>query len=178
MNLQGISSRDSRQLEVVVNGLTLWGGAQLAVDVTLVSPVRRDGRPQPRAADQDGVQLQVARWRKEAKYAELLSSRRCRLVVVALEVGGRWSDEALDFIWLLARSKARRYPRLLRKSAQLAWTSRWTGLLAVAAQRALANTLLELPVDEVGCDGDVPCLEDVLHAGRLVEPPMPSRLPA
>jgi hypothetical protein len=177
MNLQGISSRDSRQLEVVANGLPLWGGAQLAVDATLVSPVRRDGRPQQRAADQDGVQLQVARARKEAKYVELLRSRRCRLVVVALEVGGRWSDEALEFVRLLAKSKARSYPRLLRRSAQLAWTSRWTGALAVAAQRALASTLLELPVDEAGCDGDAPCLEDVLHAGRLAEPPLPSRLP-
>jgi hypothetical protein len=37
--------------------------------------------------------------------------------------------------------------------------------------------LLELPVDEAGCDGDAPCLEDVLHAGRLAEPPLPSRLP-
>ena len=45
MNLQGISARDRRQLEVVANGLPLWGGAQLAVDVTLVSPVNRDGAP-------------------------------------------------------------------------------------------------------------------------------------
>ena len=88
------------------------------------------------------------------------------------------SDEALDFVRLLAKSKARSYPRLLRKSAQLAWSSRWMGLLSVAAQRALARTLLELPVDEVGVDGEDPFLEDVLHETRLVEPPLPSRLPA
>lgn len=177
MNLQGISARDQRQIEVVANGLPLWGGAQLAVDATLVSPIRRDGWPQPGAADNDGVQLRAARRRKEAKYAELLRSRRCRLVVVALEVGGRWSEEALEFVRLLARAKARAYPRLLRKSAQLAWASRWSGLLAIAAQRAFARTLLELPVDEVGCDGDAPPLEDVLHADRLMEPPGPSRMP-
>ena len=29
MNLQGVSARDGPQLEVVANGLPLWGGAQL-----------------------------------------------------------------------------------------------------------------------------------------------------
>ena len=178
MNLQGISPFDGRQIEVVANGLPLWGGAQLAVDATLVSPVRRDGRPQPHAAVVDGAQLLEARRRKERKYWELVRSRRCRIVVVGLEVGGRWSDEALDFVRHLAKAKARAHPPLLRASAQMAYSHRWMGLLAVAAQRALAATLLELPVDEVGADGDPPLLEDVLHEGRLLEAPLPSRLPA
>ena len=143
----------------------------------MVSPVRRNGAPQPRAAEVDGAQLQEARRRKERKYAELLQSRRCRLVVLGLEVGGRWSDEALSFITQLARAKARTYPRLLQASAQMAFTSRWVGLLAVAAHRALAATLLELPVEESAADGEVPLLEDVLHSARLAEAPVPSRLP-
>ena len=98
MNLSGISSRDGREIEVGANGLPLWHGAQLAVDATLVSPVQRNGRPQPQAASEDGRQLGVARRRKERKYHELLASRRCRLVVLALEVGGRWSEEALTFV--------------------------------------------------------------------------------
>lgn len=178
VSLQGVSARDSRQIEVVANGLPLWHGAQLAVDATLVSPIRRDGRPQPRAAQEDEAQLLVARRRKEAKYAELLRSRRCRLVVLGIEVGGRWSDEALDFVRLLAKSKARASPAILRRSAQAAWANRWTGLLAVAASRALACSLLELPVDEAGCNGEAPPCEDVLHEARLAAPPMPSRMPA
>ncbi len=67
MNLPGISGHDGRQIEVVANCLPLFGGAQLAVDTTLVSPVRRDGTPQPRAAGVDGVQLLLARRRKERK---------------------------------------------------------------------------------------------------------------
>ena len=35
LNLTGISARDGRQLEVVANGLPLWGGAQLAIDTTV-----------------------------------------------------------------------------------------------------------------------------------------------
>ena len=38
--------------------------------------------------------LAQARQDKEAMYLELLTSRRCRLVVVATETGGHWSDEA------------------------------------------------------------------------------------
>ena len=94
LNLEGISARDGRQLEVVANGLPLWGGAQLAIDATMVSPVDRRGVPQPRAAAQDGAQLVEARRRKERKYQELLASRRARLVVLSLEVGvclGKWS---------------------------------------------------------------------------------------
>ena len=51
-------------------------------------------------------------------------------------------------------------------------------LLPVAAHRALAGTLLELPVNEAGCNGEAPWLEDVLHEARLQDPPGPSRLPA
>ena len=178
MNLQGISARDGRQLEVVANGLPLWGGAQLAVDATLVSPVRRNGTPQPDTEGHDGAQLGEARRRKERKYRELLSSRRCRLVVLSMEVGGRWSEEAATFVRLLAKAKARAFPSILRRSLQLAYQQRWTGLLAVAAQRALASTLLELPVDEAAADGEEVWVEEVLREARLLEPPMPSRLPA
>ena len=149
----------------------------MAVDATLVSPVRRNGLPQPRTGTEDGHQLRVARRRKEAKYRELLDSGRCRLVVLGLEVGGRWSEEALTFVRLLAKSKARSCPHILCASAQMAYMQRWTGLLAVAAQRAFATTLLELPVDEAAMDGEEPFLEDVLHGARLLEAPSPSRLP-
>lgn len=48
------------------------------------------GVPQPYA----GVALQDARKLKERVYPEFRRSSRCRLVVLAIEVGGRWSHEA------------------------------------------------------------------------------------
>ena len=42
-----------------------FGGAQLAVDTTLVSPLHCDGSPHPGAANVDGAVLAVARRRKE-----------------------------------------------------------------------------------------------------------------
>ena len=52
---------DGRRLEVVVDGLPLQGGAQLAVDTTLVCALHADGRPRLVAAKHDGVALKVAR---------------------------------------------------------------------------------------------------------------------
>ena len=83
----------------------------------------------------------------------------------------------MDFVQKLAKAKARRSPRLLRKSAQIAWASRWLGLLAVAAHRAFATSLLDLPVGDSRCEGGEPWLEEVLHEARLTVPPAPSRMP-
>ena len=62
---------DGRRLEVVVDGLPLFRGAQLAIDTTLVSPLRGDGQPQRRCVDVDGAALDEARRRKERTYPEL-----------------------------------------------------------------------------------------------------------
>ena len=52
---------DGRRLEVVVDGLPLFRGAQLTIDTTLVSPLRGDGLPHRRCADVDGAALDEAR---------------------------------------------------------------------------------------------------------------------
>ena len=48
---------DSRRLEVVADGF--WRGAQLALDTTMVSPLRRDGTTRPRSANFDGAALKL-----------------------------------------------------------------------------------------------------------------------
>ena len=91
LNLQ-VDRVDDRRLEVVANGLPLWGGQQLAVDTTLVSPLSGQGQPVRRGGQVAGAALAVARRRKERAYPELVRAHRCRLVVLAVEVGGRWSS--------------------------------------------------------------------------------------
>ena len=145
---------DSRRLEVLADNLPLWGGAQLGLDATLVSPVARNGTPYPRTAAEDGVRLLAARARKEAKYPELQHTRRCRLVVAAMEIGGRWSDEAWSFLGLLAKNKAATVPATLRRSTEYCFLRRWSQLVAVAAQTAFAATL----VGE--CSGRTPAWND------------------
>ena len=72
MDLVEHNALDGRRLEIVADGLTLWHGAQLAVDTTMVSPVRRDGTARPGAAERDGVALTQARRQKERTYPELV----------------------------------------------------------------------------------------------------------
>ena len=69
--------RETR-LEVAVDGLPLYGGAQLAVDAIIVSPRGRDCNQG--AAEVDGVALTAARRRKE---------RRC-LGASSSTTGGSW----------------------------------------------------------------------------------------
>ena len=97
----GQNRLDARRLEVVVDGLELFNGAQLAVDTTLVSALRADGTVSRKGARRD-------RARKERTYPELAGEGgRARLVVLAAEVGGRWSNEDSQFVRPLAWAKRR-----------------------------------------------------------------------
>ena len=51
LDLVAHNNLDGRQLEVIAHGLTLWHSAQMVIDTTLVSPLRRDGSARARAAD-------------------------------------------------------------------------------------------------------------------------------
>ena len=91
-----VAATDERRIEVLAQDLPCFGGAQLAVDITLRCVLSSAGEPLPNTADVDGAALMVAREDKERIYPELTTSGRCRLVVVAIETGGRWSTEAVD----------------------------------------------------------------------------------
>ena len=118
----GVPVGDARRLEVVVDGLPVRGGAQLAVDTTLECALREDGRPRRRAAELDGVALQAAERKKVTTYPELVGPRsRAKLIVLAVEVGGRWSEQTRVFLSQLARARARQEIPLMRRRAEQAW---------------------------------------------------------
>ena len=127
---------DGRRLEVVVDGLPLFEGAQLAVDTTLVCALRSDGRPTTRAA----VKVTRARRRKETTYPELVGRHaRARLVVLGVEVGGRFSTETQSFLSQLARAKAHCENSILRNRVEQAWRLRWGSLLVCTTARAVVQ---------------------------------------
>ena len=130
MNL-GVRAGDKRCVEVLASGLSCYGGAQLAVDITIGHFLSAMGTARANAGH-GGALLDNARGDKERKYQELVRARRCRLVVVALSTGGRWSSEALDFIHTLAWAKARSAPEFWRGSVAFSWQRRWTRMLSVA----------------------------------------------
>ena len=92
------------------------------------------------------VKIDAAAHRKRTQTYPELARRRCRLVVVGVDVGGRFGAEAARVLRMLARHRADGMPAALRLAAQAAWVARWAGLLAIAAQRAFASSLLELPL--------------------------------
>ena len=174
-NVQVRNPEDQRQLDMVAYGVTSNGMA-LCCDATMVSPLRRDGRPTPRAARVDGAALSRAELRKRRRYPELTNNTMGTLVVLGCEVGGRWNSDACRLVASLAKQKARNDPFLLRQSARAAWHNRWWGFLSVACQTALASTLCGQAVSLGGASGsDDPFLADVLESAGWS--PSPSRLP-
>ena len=105
LNLGEFNGLLGRRLEVIA----LWRGAQFAIDTTLVSPLHRDGTARRGAADRNGAALDAARRKKERAYPELSGDEgRARLVVLAAEVGGRWSNETAQFFNALAEARSQR----------------------------------------------------------------------
>ena len=59
-----------------------------------------------------------------------------------MEVGGRWDEEAYEFLLDLAQAKAQQAPAVLRGHATRAWLKRWTALLSKAGMDSFASTLV------------------------------------
>ena len=118
------SAGDSRRIEVIVDGLSLFGGAQLAVDATMVSPVRADGLPREGAAARDGVALTSP----STEATDLPGAVRASAQVPTRCPGHRswwtWSLETRDFLCALAVDLARSEPPLLCKRVEQAWRLR------------------------------------------------------
>ena len=111
--------------------------------------------------------LAAARQNKARTYPELSGADgRARLVVLAAEVGGRWSEETRKFLGALATAKARSAPAMLQPSVRAAWLHRWRSLLACTAARSFAESLLGNTAP--GVDGVVPSMQDVLCDMRHV----------
>ena len=87
-------------------------------------------------------------------------------MVLAAEVGGRWSKEARDFLVTLAAVKAREALFLLEPSVKAAWLFRWNCMLAGTAARSFA--LLLVSGLAPGVEGAVPTLCDVLSEARFL----------
>ena len=124
-------------------GGALFGGCQLALHATLVSPLHGDGTHRRGADFTDGAALCAARKDKVRTYPELCRGNgRALLVVLVGEVGGRWSDETKSFLWCLASSKAAAVTGRLSGSARAAWYRRWTCMLACSAAKGFASSLV------------------------------------
>ena len=127
----GVRATDDRKIEVLAQDLPCFGGAQLAIDVTLRSAVVWNDEARPHAAEVDGAVLLQARTDKEIRYPELTTGR-CKLVVVAV-----------DLLWKLSSAKARDVPHFMTHQAALVWERRWSRMLSTSCALAFAASLVE-----------------------------------
>ena len=113
--LQTTQRLDGRRLEVVADGLTLWRGAQLAIDTTLVSPLHQDGSPRSRTHTTNGAVLEKARLRKERTYPEFEGEGGWWSWLRRSEVAGQARLRSFCKVW------PRLAPSLCRGSFRSVW---------------------------------------------------------
>ena len=141
-----------------------WRRAQLALDTT-VSPLRRDGTTRPRSANFDGAALKLLDEERKLLTLNCPVKVGTRLVVLAAEVGGRWSAETAQFLTALAKARAQEVPPLvLQGRAETAWVRRWSVMLACSVLFAL-SLLDRRPVS--GSDAVVPSVSEVMRESRF-----------
>ena len=125
MNVDVFAS-DGRRIEVVLaQDLPCFSRTQLAIDITLQSPLTSAGEAHPNAADIDGAVLLQARRDKERTYPELTTGR-CKLVVLGIETCGPWAEEGVQLLQQLSVAKAREVPTYMARCVSLASEHRWT----------------------------------------------------
>ena len=146
-------------------GLGARRGQALFCDVTVVSPLTRNGAPAAGARTRDGAALQRAERRKHNTYHDVSQSDTAALLILGTEVYGRWSTDAHDLVQELVTLKAAQAQPLLRGAAAAAWSTRWWNVLSVGLQRATSEALLCCSSADLlprTTPGDEPYLGDLL----------------
>ena len=116
----------------------------------------------------DGCVLTRAVGDKQRTYADVEPFGQ--LLVLGCEVGGRWSEDAIQLARALSRYKAEQATEHLRESVRAAWSDRWWAIVGVAVQKAVADSLLaEARSGTSACSSvaaDVPSLDVLLDSQR------------
>ena len=89
--------------------------------------------PRSKAGHYAGAAVQDARGAKGRTYPEFLQTRRCKLSVLAIDIGGRWSQETTTFLRLFAQAKARTIPTRLKASFTNVLLHQWSAQITHAA---------------------------------------------
>ena len=113
-------------------------GLPLFCDVTVVTPITRSGQARPGTSNRGGALLQQAQRDNNGNYSTVLETGLGALYCLGFEVYGRWGQQAIDLIPLLARERARGMHPRLRRGTALPDLNRWSGIIAVALQKAVS----------------------------------------
>ena len=161
MNVQ-VAADDQKRVEVLAQDLPCFGGAQLAVGVTLRGVLSSEGEAHPLIRT-ESCYTKLGR-DKEATHPELMASRRCKLVVLAIETGGRWCEEAVQMVSQLSHAKAREVLSFMRFSVSLMLERMWSRMLAFTCA-TFAASLVEPASHVTWCHtgGQAPVFADLFE---------------
>ena len=153
-------SADSRRLEVVVDGLPLFGGVQLAIDFSFGTQGRRRIKARSHRSRRSGPCRSPPNQEEDAPRVGWSWLPGTARGLGILEVGGRWSEEAKIFVRLLARARARSEPRFMQRRVEQAWRLQWYAIISCATAKSFAAFLLEWRSGH-GSDGQAPPSHEV-----------------
>ena len=143
-----VRDMDLRDFDRLADGLPLFGDAQLAIDATLMSAIKRDRTAIAGAATSDGAPLSAARRRKVRTCRELSGEED----VAWLSWVAKWQDDGfpkLVNLTALSRAKLRlkssaRVPRLGDADGETCWgRTRWWSSWHRRWRHLVARTMLQ-----------------------------------
>ena len=168
-----VPASDGRQADVLVRGMSIGGGLPVVGDMCMGSVLHMDGSPHQGADEADGSAIDRMTRQKYNKYPELVLSDRVHYVVLACEEGGRWGPDVFKVVADLVKLKVAPLHSLLRRSAALAYTRKWWAILAMGAQSAAVDCILDR-APQVWAPEEAPPLASVLAWADVA--PEPSRI--
>ena len=133
-------------------------------DVTVLSPVSRNGQPRPGTSNRGGRLLEAANQDNLDTYRPVVDSGLGSLYCLGCEVYGRWGDPCIFLVDALARQRTRFLHPRLRRGTALALLHRWWGILSIALRKAVAQAIIR----DNGEDLHTGLLEPVPGFGDLV----------
>ena len=152
----------------------LGRGLPVVGDMCMGSALHADGSPHPGATNIDGTTIRRLTYRKRVtEYSDLATSAELEYLVLACEEGGRWGPDVFTVVSDLVRLKVAPLHSLLRRSAALAYTRHWWGILAMGVQSAAIDCILGRD-PQVWVPHQPPPLASVLAEADIA--PEPSRL--
>ena len=160
-----VPAHDGRRLDLIASGLSVQRGLPLFCDVTIISPISRNGAARPGTSNRGGSLLERAEDKNNVTYTEVVQSSIATLVCLGSEVYGRWGKQSAELVPKLAYERTKGLPGRIRKGATMMYQRRWWGILSVALQCAVSRMVLH-PTDE-GADLFTTLAERAPHLDEL-----------
>ena len=138
-----VPAEDGRRLDIIAPGLNVAHGLPLFIDVTVLSPVSRNGQPRPGTSNRGGRLLEIADVDNQLTYEPVVDSGLGALYCLGCEVYGRWGKPCVDLVQAMVREKTRMLHPRIRRGTALGLQHRWWGILSISLQKAVAHAMLE-----------------------------------